>query len=411
MSDLTDAIDAVLDGVTGDVPRVPGVAAAVTDRDGTIYAGARGVRNTGTGDAFEPDTVCAIFSTTKAIAGTACLQLVEDGRLDLDAPASEYVPRLADVQVIDGFGDDGTPRLRPPKSEITTRHLLTHTAGFTYDFFNETYTRLANEQDQPWVVDASWKSIETPLLFDPGEEWEYGTNIDWAGMVVEGITGQRLGEVMQDRILGPLGMNDTAFTMTPSMQARQATIHAREDNDGSLIPLDGVTLPQEPELHMGGHGLYGTAVDYVKFIRMWLNDGRSDDGEQILRPDTVEMASRNHLPTGMHIKMLPGVGATTTAASILPVSKPRLSNDAEFFPGMPKTWALTFMINEEDAPTGRPAGALAWAGLANCYYWIDRQNGIGGYWATQIFPFADPTSVGGFLAMETATYEHAGSRV
>ncbi len=410
MTDLTKAIDAVLDGVTTGTPRVPGVSAAVTDRRGTIYGGARGVRNTETGEPFQPDTVCAIFSTTKAIAGTACLQLVEQGVLDLDAPAKEYVSQLADVMVIEGFGNDGRPKLRPPRRDVTTRHLLTHTAGFTYDFFNETYTRLANEQGQPWVVDASWKSIRTPLLFDPGDRWEYGSNIDWAGMVVEGITGKRLGEVMRTRILGPLGMNDTAFTMTPSMQSRQATIHAREDHDGSLVPLNGVTLPQDPELHMGGHGLYGTASDYVKFIRMWLNDGRSDSGEQILRPETVEMASRNHLPKGMHIKMLPGVDATSTAASILPVSKPRLSNDAEFFPGMPKTWALTFMINEDAAPTGRPAGALAWAGLANLYYWIDRANGVGGYWATQIFPFADPTSVAGFLAMEKATYQHATLR-
>ena len=410
MTDFTKAIDAVLDGVTTGTTRVPGVSAAVTDRLGTIYQGSRGVRNIGTGEPFEPDTVCAIFSTTKAIAGTACLQLVEDGLLDLDAPAKEYVSQLGDIQVIEGFDSEGKPKLRAPRRDVTTRHLLTHTAGFAYDFFNETYTRLANGQGQPWVVDASWKSIKTPLLFDPGEQWEYGTSIDWAGMVVEAITGRRLGEVMQTRILGPLGMNDTAFTMTPSMKARQATIHAREDGDGSLIPLDGVTLPQEPELHMGGHGLYGTATDYVKFIRMWLNDGRSDSGEQILRPETVEMASRNHLPKGMHIKMLPGVGATNTAKSILPVSKPRLSNDAEFFPGMPKTWALTFMINEEPAPTGRPAGSLAWAGLANLYYWIDRNNGVGGYWATQIFPFADPTSVAGFLEMERATYQYAKLR-
>ncbi len=407
MSGLQEAIDAVLDEATNGSPRVPGVSAAVTDRDGTIYEGARGVRNMGTEEPFTPDTVCAIFSTTKAIGGAACLQLMESGELDLDAPAKEYIPRIGALQVLDGFDDDGQPRLRAPKRDITTRHLLTHTAGFAYDFFNDEYTRLANEQDQPWVVDASWASIETPLLFDPGERWEYGSNIDWAGMVVEGITGKRLGEVMKERILGPLGMDDTAFTMTPSMQERMATIHAREDDDGALTPLDGVILPQDPEVHMAGHGLYGTATDYVKFIRMWLNEGRSDQGEQILAPETVRMASRNHLPEGMHIKMLPGVGATTTATSILPVSRPRLSNDAEFFPGMPKTWGLTFMINEEDAPTGRPAGALSWAGLANCYYWIDPENGIGGYWATQIFPFADPTSVVGFLDMEKAVYDSA----
>lgn len=406
MSDLSNAVDAILDKVTTGTPRVPGVSAAITNREGTIYTGARGLRNMGSSEPFEEDTVCAIFSTTKAIAGTACLQLVEEGLLDLDAPAKEYISQLADIQVLEGFDSNGQPQLRAPKTDITTRHLLTHTAGFSYDFFNESYTKLANEHGQPWVVDASWKSIKTPLLFDPGEQWEYGTNIDWAGMVLEGITGKRLGEVMKSRILDPLGMNDTSFTMTPSMLERQATIHVREDSDDSLIPLDGVTLPQDPEVHMAGHGLYGTVVDYAKFIRMWLNDGRSDDGQQILRPETVEMAATNQLPKGMNIKMLPGVGATTTAKTILPVSKPRLSNDAEFFPGMPKTWGLTFMINEEDAPTGRPEGALAWAGLANSYYWIDRKNGIGGYWATQIFPFADPTSVVGYLEMETAAYKH-----
>ena len=111
---------------------------------------------------------------------------------------------------------------------------------------------------------------------------------------------------------------------------------------------------------MGGHGLYSTVGDYLRFIRMWLDDGRADSGEQVLRPETVEFAARNHLGD-LKIKGLPGV-------------IPSLSNDAEFFPGMPKSWALTFMINDEDAPTGRPAGSLAWAGLANLYYWIDRQH-------------------------------------
>lgn len=407
MSKLSNAIDAILEDVTTGASRVPGVSAAITNRDKTIYTGARGFRNMGAADPFETDTVCAIFSTTKAIAGTACLQLVEEGLLDLDAPAREYLPILGEIQVLYGFDSQGQPQLRPPKRDITTRHLLTHTAGFAYDFFNDAYTRLANEHAQPWVVDASWQSIQTPLLFDPGEQWEYGSNIDWAGMVVESITGKRLGEVMKSRILEPLGMNDTSFTMSPSMLERLATIHAREDTDGSLIPLDGLVLPQDPEIHMAGHGLYGTAIDYAKFIRMWLNDGRSDSGERILSPETVEMAASNQLPTGMNVKMLPGVGATNTAASIMPVSNPRLSNDAEFFPGMKKTWGLTFMINEEDAPTGRPAGSLAWAGLANSYYWIDRTNGIGGYWATQIFPFADPRSVTGYLEMETAAYKYA----
>ncbi len=335
-----------------------------------------------------PDSVFAIFSTTKAITGTAALQLVEDGTLDLDAPAKTYAPAIGDLQVIDGFEANGEPRLRAPKREITTRMLLLHTAGFGYDFFNETYNRLAKERGQPSVITSSHASINTPLLFDPGEDWEYGSNIDWAGQVVEGIAGQRLGTVMKERILEPLGMEDTAFTMTPSMRERRATMHQR-DPEGQLEALPGFELPQDPEVQMGGHGLYSTPLDYAKFIRMWLNDGRGPGGP-VLRPETVAMAERNGLGD-MKIKGLPGV-------------IPSLSNYAEFFPGMPKSWGLTFMINDEDAPTGRPAGALAWAGLANLYFWIDRRNGLGGFWATQILPFADPASVGGYLELETAAY-------
>ncbi len=385
---LTAAADAVLDGVVSGSPRVPGVVALATNREGNIYEGAAGLRSLGNGQAMTTDTVCAIFSTTKAIAGTACLQLVEDGRLDLDAPAKNYAPDIGGIQVLDGFDADGDPILRPPKRDVTTRMLLLHTAGFGYDFFNEQYNRLAEEHGQPSIVTSSRASLMTPLLFDPGDEWEYGSNIDWAGQVIEGIAGKRLGEVMHERILEPLGMDSTSFTLDGDMRNRMAVIHQRED-DGSLDPLD-FELP-DPEVHMGGHGLYSTVEDYCKFIRMWLNNGMGPDG-QVLDSQTVEKAEQNGLGE-MKIKGLPGV-------------IPTLSNYAEFFPGMPKSWALTFMINDEEAPTGRPAGSLAWAGLANLYYWIDRSNGVGGFWATQIFPFADPTSVVGYLDFETAIYKN-----
>lgn len=391
MGDLQAAADAVLEGVVSGDPRVPGVAAVATNREGDVYRGAAGVRVLGGEEAMTSDTVCAIFSTTKAIAGTACLQLVEDGKLDLDAPAKNYAPEIGDLQVLDGFDSDGDPILRPPKRDVTTRMLLLHTAGFGYDFFNETYNRLAEEHGQPSVITSSRASLTTPLLFDPGEEWEYGSNIDWAGQVVEGIAGKRLGEVMHERILEPLGMNYTSFTLEERMRGRLADIHQRAE-DGSLEPL-GFELPADPEVHMAGHGLYSTAEDYTKFIRMWLNDGMGPRG-WVLDKSTVEAAERNGLSGDMKIKGLPGV-------------IPTLSNYAEFFPGMPKSWALTFMINEEEAPTGRPAGSLAWAGLANLYYWIDRSNGVGGFWATQIFPFADPVSVGGYLDFETAVYQNA----
>ncbi|WP_413207676.1 serine hydrolase domain-containing protein [Rhodospirillum sp. A1_3_36] len=389
MSNLKATCDDILNGLVTGAPRVPGVVAMVTDRNDTLYSGAAGERRLD-GTPMTEDTVFAIFSTTKAIAGTTALQCVEEGLLDLDAPAKDYAPAIGALQVIDGFDAAGQPMLRPPKSDVTTRQLLLHTAGFGYDFFNETYKRLAEEHGQPSVVAASRASIETPLLFDPGTHWEYGTNIDWVGQVVEGIRGKRLGAVMRERVFDPLGMEDIAFTRTEAMKARTALIHARAE-DGTLSPMDEFFLPDNPEIDMGGHGLYATVPEYMKFIRMWLNDGVGPHG-QVLKPETVAWAVKGALVPPQKVVMLPGV-------------IPSLSNDAEFFPGLQKDWSYTFMVNSETAPTGRPAGAIGWAGLANSFFWIDRENGLGGYWATQILPFGDPVSFTGYMDFETAVYQ------
>jgi methyl acetate hydrolase len=385
--EFTHEADAILDRTVRAEAPVAGIVAMATDRNGDIYEGAAGTRTLGGDDAMTTNTAFALFSTTKAITATAALQLVEEGRLDLDAPARTYAPEIGELKVLDGFDDDGTPRLRNPEREITTRMLLTHTAGFGYDFFNENYRRLAEEHGQPSVITATRAALRTPLLFDPGEKWEYGSNLDWSGQVVEGITGERLGDVFAARIFEPLGITNMTFELDDQLRSRLAGMHQRGD-DGSLTPIE-FELPSPPEVHMGGHGLYGTVGDYMRFIRMWLNDGRGENGV-VLQPETVEMAVRNHLGD-LKVTMLPGV-------------IPTLSNDAEFFPGISKSWSLPFMVNDEQAPTGRPAGAQGWAGLANLFYWIDRENGFGGFWATQILPFGDATSFGGYLEFETALY-------
>lgn len=380
--------DAILNETVTNGPGIPGVVAMVTDRNGNIYEGAAGKRRTDKPEAMTTDSSFAIFSTTKAITGTAALQLIEEGRLDLDAPARRYAPDIGKLQVIDGFDAKGQPRLRAPKREVTTRMLLLHIGGFGYDFFNENYLRLATEHGQPSVITSSKASLMTPLLFDPGSKWEYGTNIDWVGQVVEGITDKRLGEVFAERIFKPLGMAGTTFEINDTVRSKLAGVHAR-NADGSLTPMD-FELPASPEIHMGGHGLYSTVGDYMRFIRMWLNDGNGPHG-RVLKPETVKMAERNHLGD-LKVTALPGVIKS-------------LSNDAEFFPGQSKSWSFTFMVNDEEAPTGRPAGALGWAGLANLFYWIDRRNGFGGYWATQILPFGDPASFTGYMRFETAFYD------
>ena len=339
-NNLKSACDGILQKVVTGKDRVPGVVAMITDRSANIYEGAAGERILGAGQAMTTDTVFAIFSTTKAITGTAVLQCVEEGKLDLDAPAKTYVPDIGKLEVLDGFDADGKPKLRAPKRDITTRMLMLHTAGLGYDFFNANYLRLAQEHGQPSVITCSKASLMTPLLFDPGDKWEYGSNIDWCGQVVESIRGKRLGEVMKERIFAPLGMEDIAFSLTPSMRARLAAIHQREA-DGSLTPLPDLQLPPEPEVHMGGHGLYGSIGEYMKFIRMWLNDGAGPHG-RVLKKETVEAAVRNGLQAHQAVTMLPGV-------------IPTLSNDAEFFPGLKKSWCL-HLHGERRGRADRPAG-------------------------------------------------------
>ncbi|MFV0260435.1 MAG: serine hydrolase domain-containing protein [Acidimicrobiales bacterium] len=400
---LGSAIDTILQRSVAATPGLPGAAVAVTDRTGPVVQAGAGVRVIGGDEAFDVDTVCALFSATKAITATACLSLVDDGELDLDAPASDYLPVLGELEVLESLGDGDTPVTRPPKRPVTTRHLLLHTAGFGYPMFNTTQRKLVGSLGLAAEPDNSDRGGDpatlAPLLFDPGDRWEYGTGIDWAGRIAERISGQRLGRLMADRIFEPLGMDSTGFRLDKTMAPRVALVHHRTD-DGGLEAGDLGGVP-DPARHAGGHGLFSTAADYARFIRMWLNDGAGPDGA-VIRPGTAAMAFADGLGTP--------AGGPSAEVHPLPGVLPALTLDADFFPGLPKGWGLSFLLNNADAPTGRPAGSAGWAGMANLFYWIDRRTGIGGIFATQLLPFFDPTAFETFLRVEGAVYQNMNNR-
>ncbi len=366
----------------------PGATFCVVNRDGVLYEGGAGERAIGSGVEMTPDTVGAIFSMTKAVTGAAAMQLVEQGRIDLDGPASEICPDLGSATVLDGFDDDGQPITRPPATPVTLRHLLTHTSGFVYDIWNADSTRWHEVTGEPNILSLEKASLAEPLMFDPGTAWEYGIGIDWAGQMVEAVSGVTLGEYFAEHLTGPLGMNDTGFVHSSSMLERAAAVHGRGP-DGSLAPIE-LPPPANPEFEMGGGGLHGTMGDYGRFIRMILNDGEID-GTRVLNVDTIASMASNQMGD---LRVQP-----------LLTQAPMFSNDAEFFPGEPKSWGLTFQINEAPASTGRPAGTLMWAGLANSFYWIDKHNEIGGAYLSQILPFADEQSLGLFYELESAVYQ------
>jgi methyl acetate hydrolase len=368
--------------------RVPGVIALAADDTGEIYAGAFGMRERGSEIDMTVDTVVWIASMTKAITSVAAMQQVERGNLDLDAPLGVILPELASPLVLEGFDSAGEPILRPARRPITLRLLLTHTAGFAYDLWNPNIGRYMEQAGIPGVITCQNVCLTTPLVFDPGERWEYGINIDWAGKAVEKVTDQTLSQYFRENIFQPLEMTDTGFVLSSGQRDRLSSMHARTgETSFDVIPFE---VPQTPEFYMGGGGLYSTGRDYLTFLRMLLNDGELD-GARILKPETVAEMNRNQ------------IGDLTVG--LLKTAVPASTNDAELFPGMVKKWGLGYMINAEEAPTGRSAGSLAWAGLANTYYWLDPTRRLAGVILTQILPFADPAVLDLFAQFEGAIYD------
>src|SRR5262245_61667157 len=381
-------IDAVLSGAVSPTG-VPGVVALAADEKGVVYEGAFGKRDLEKGEAMTLDTIFWIASMTKAVTSVAAMQLVEQGKLHLDKPITDVVVELSSTQVLEGFDAKGEPKLRPPKRPITLRHLLTHTAGFSYDIWNADIGRYMKHANIPFIGTCKNEALKTPLVADPGEKWEYGISIDWAGKAVERVSGMSLDGYMRERIFTPLGMKDTVFILRPDQQARLASVHAR-DKDGKLNPVE-VGMPQAPEFFMGGGALYSTARDYLTFLRALLGGGTLNNA-QILKPETVALINQNAMGD-LNVTMLKTVA-------------PDLTNDAEFFPGMVKKWGLAYMINTQDVPGGRSAGSLAWAGLCNTYFWLDPKKKVTGVILTQILPFADAKTLQMFGDFESAVYKN-----
>ena len=383
---MSAGLDRILEAAVerGDLP---GVVATVATRDGPLYEGAFGRRSIGKPEPMTSDTVFWIASMTKAVTTVAVMQLVEAGRIDLDAPASRYLGALGEARVLEGFDEAGQPRLRPPKTAITTRHLLTHTSGFGYDFASSAIRQFMKATGTPSSASAKNASLAIPLLADPGERFNYGISTDWAGKIVEAVSGEDLETYFRRRIFDPLGMADTAFVLGPAQHARRATVHAIRE-DASFVATDMV-VEQQPEFFSGGGGLYSTAPDYRTFLTMLLAEGRGRDG-RVLKAETVAAMAVDQIP---HMAM-----------PEMKLNSPTGLRDTNFFPGMSQGWSLGFLVNRETSPEGRPAGSLAWGGFANTLYWIDLKNGLAGLFMTQIVPYFDPRAIAAFKAFEAEVY-------
>jgi CubicO group peptidase (beta-lactamase class C family) len=382
---MSSAVDDVLRNAveTGAVPNVVAVAA---DRDGIRYQGAAGPRAVGSPGEVAVDSVLWIASMTKMVTTVAALQLRERGKLDFDASVAEYLSEWDKMQVLEGFAGD-TPRLRQPTRRATVGQLATHTAGQTYWFWNADMVRYEELTGHPNVISGTTAALFLPLVVDPGTKFEYGTNTDWLGRVVEEVAGQRLDTYFAEHITGPLGMVDTVFGVDEERRERKVALHFPAEGGGWVA--SDMELPADPDYWSGGHGLYSTAQDYLRFARMLLAGGVFS-GSRILAEDTVAEAFTNRIG-GLEVPER--VSAASPAHS------------CDFVYGPDRKWGWGLLLNTKDEPGRRRAGSGAWAGLANTHFWIDPTSGITGAIFSQYLPFATPGYVQMYADFEKAIYD------
>ena len=342
---------------------IPGAVALVTNADRNIYLNAFGMLDTEGKKPMTSDAIFRIASMTKPITSIGVMQLLENGEIGLDDSISEHLVELPEFEVFDKFDfDTGTYTTRPAQNEVTIRHLLTHTSGIAYNFNSLELTRAGKSLGNPMY----------PLQHEPGDRWTYGASTRLLGDLIIEKTGQGLFEFFKESLLRPLDMNETFFEVPDEDSDRVVTIHQRMNKAFAEIQNPKkITAPE-----YGDGGLNSTASDYAKFLRMLLNNGTSDNGELVLRPDTIKMLASNHIG-GLRTELQPM--ARPTFAREFPVPE---SRGIDY-------WGLGFQIAGADSALGRSKGSLSWAGIFNTKFWIDREKNIAAILLMQYLPFED----------------------
>jgi methyl acetate hydrolase len=368
----------------------PFLVAMVGHRDGVSWSGAAG--ECSAGKAAGLDTVFRIFSMSKAVGSMAAMILMDRGVLSADATVESILPEFAEIRLLDGFGPEG-PRLRVPRTKATVRHLATHTSGLVYEFWNPDVPRFMQASGAPTILSGLVSSLHYPLQFEPGTRWDYGIGIDWLGRVVEKVDGRRIDRFCREEIFDPLDMPDTRFEVEPHLAARLAAVSIRGE-DGRFADF-ALAPPANPEFYGMGHALYSTAPDYMRFLRMVLNDGALD-GRRILSEPGIAAMLGNQIGD--------------VAVSGLKSEVPALSADFEPFPGHRKSHSMAFMRFEEGIAGMRSAGSQGWAGVLNSHYWFDSEADVVGLLMTQSLPFAEPRFMAAYEKFERAAYRQLQSR-
>lgn len=361
-------IDSVLKSFV-DSGNVAGVSALIYEKDKEVYFNAFGHADRESNKPMKRNTIVQIYSMTKPITGTALMTLYEEGKFDLDDPVAKYAPEFADITVYAGEDGSGKPILKTPNRPMTIRDLTRHTAGFGPDD-DSPLGQIVRKADalnrNNTLVQMAEKMGKTPLLFHPGEQWQYGPCVDVQAFMVERISGIPYGEYVQKNVLDPLGLDQTRYFIPESDRENFAAMYVRK-SEGSLErdTISYSNYMQKWPLTRGGSGLTSTLDDYMKFARMLVEKG-TIDSVSILKPETIKLMVTNQLADSI------------TERHFLP-SKGQVGFGIDF--------AVRVAPPEDGEENNGAVGEFFWDGAASTLFWVDPANELTAVLFVQLFPY------------------------
>lgn len=356
--------------------RLPGWQVVVSRRGEVVHHSTYGLRDVEAALAWEADTLVRLYSMTKPITSVAAMMLLEEGAFELKDPVSRFIPSFADARVYRS-GSAAKPVTDPLVEPMRMWHLLTHTAGLTYGFHHQhptdaVYRANGFEWGSPTGLDLAaccdqWASF--PLVHQPGAEWNYSVATDVLGRVVEVVSGHTLDVFVRDRILRPLGMDDTGFSVAPGSVERAARLYSPHPATGLAVPSPLEAPPGEaPAFLSGGGGLWGSAEDYLRFCHFLLRRGELD-GVRLLGTRTVDYMTRNHLPGNADLERF---------------GRPLFSETT--YDGVGFGLGFSVVLDPVHNKVLGSPGDFAWGGAASTAFWCDPLEEIAAVFLTQLLP-------------------------
>ncbi|KAJ6086685.1 hypothetical protein N7467_005599 [Penicillium canescens] len=381
-----EAIDQVVESfLRQDGPPLPRVTLGAVNRDGTLH-----YAKCFSGDSEESsraDDVHWIASATKFITSIAVMQCVESGLLDLDTDISCILPEWKHPKILIGFNEKDEPQFRPAKRPLTLRLLMTHSGGLAYTFMHPLAVRYQELQgERPLLLQTIRESFPTFLVFEPGEQWLYGPGLEWAGLMVEYVTGMKLGEYMKKNMFDPVGASDITFHLNErsDLQSRKVKLWER-DNDG-LKEVTDFWWPEPVVDDIGGGGIYTNVLELLK-IYLGVMQGK------LLRPETLELMFKPHLEGRKNLD---------NPEEHCLANRNAIYNAVPNY--VPVDYGLSGLVNTVEVPDCRSKYSLSWSGLPNCYWWVDIKKGVAGVYLSQLLPTGDQRAVELLAEFEKAVY-------